>query len=96
MAEKRNETIAEGMHNLTLENRRNLVLTGVTDVENFDENSILLYTQLGELEIKGRNLHINAMNVETGDVSVEGDVWSFVYSDRRQKGKGGALSKLFK
>lgn len=90
-----NET-GQGRHNLILENRGNLVLTGVTDVDSFDENSILLYTELGELVIRGKKLHINIMNVETGDLSVEGDISALVYGDRERKKKANLIGKLFK
>lgn len=86
----------QGRHNLILENRKNLVLTGVTDVDSFDENSILLYTELGELVIRGKKLHINVMNVETGDLSVEGDISALVYGDRDRKKKASLIGKLFK
>jgi len=64
----------QGKHNLILENRSRLMLSGVTDVDCFNEEEIRLFTQLGELTIRGRNLHINEMSVESGDISVEGDV----------------------
>lgn len=88
--------LTQGRHNLILENRSNLVISGVTDVDNFDENSILLYTQLGELVIRGKKLHINVMNVETGDLSVEGDICALIYGDRNTKKKATFLNKLFK
>ena len=47
------------VHNVILEGRKNLTISGVTDVDSFDERCISLYTQLGELVIKGRELHIN-------------------------------------
>lgn len=90
------EQAEQGSHNLILENRQKLVLTGVTDVDSFDEGAILLYTQLGELVIRGKKLHINVMNVESGDLSVEGDISSLVYGDRQVKKKLGLLGKVFK
>lgn len=86
----------QGRHNLILENRNRLVLTGVTDVDNFDENAISLFTELGELVIRGRKLHINVMNVETGDLSVEGDITALVYGDKDRKRKPTVMGKLFK
>jgi len=86
----------KGFHNLILENRNNLSLTGVTDVDNFDEGTIVLYTQLGELTIQGKDLHINSMNVETGNLSVEGDIWSLVYGEKEKRKASTFLSKLFK
>ena len=49
------------VHNVILEGRKNLTISGVTDVDSFDERCISLYTQLGELVIKGRELHINSI-----------------------------------
>ncbi len=93
--EKKN-TEPVGFHNIVLENRKGLSMTGVTDVDSFDEHSILLFTQLGELTITGKDLHINSMNVETGDLSVEGDVWSMIYGDKDRKKAPTFFSKLFK
>lgn len=91
-----NGEITQGFSNLILENRKKLVLSGVTDVDSFDESAILLYTQLGELVVRGKGLHINVMNVETGDLSVEGEISSLVYGDREVKKKLGVWGKIFK
>ncbi len=93
---QKKEEAPKGFHNLILENRNILSLTGVTDVDNFDERTIVLFTQLGELTIQGRDLHINSMSVETGNLSVEGDIWSLVYGDKDKKKAPTFFSKLFK
>ena len=54
-------------HQLILEDRRALTLSGVSDVDSFDEMTVIVYTDLGELTIKGENLHINRLNLESGD-----------------------------
>ena len=90
------EPAPKGFHNLILENRNVLSLTGVTDVDTFDEKSIVLYTQLGELTIQGKDLHINSMSVETGNLSVEGDIWALVYGDKDKRKAPTFFSKLFK
>lgn len=77
----------QGRHNAILENRQRLQLSGVTDVDSFDEDEIRLFTQLGELTIKGKDLHINEISVESGDVSVEGDIWALVYGEKDRKKK---------
>lgn len=89
-------TDIQGKHNLILENRSRLVLSGVTDVDCFNEEEIRLFTQLGELTVRGKNLHINEMSVENGDISVEGDVWSLSYGEKDRKKKLSAIGKLFK
>ena len=83
-------------HNVIMENRSSLTLSGVTDVDSFDERCINLYTQLGELVIKGRELHINSMSVETGDMTIEGDIWSLSYGDKDKHGQMSLLGKLFR
>lgn len=85
-----------GRHNAILENRSKLMLSGVTDVDSFDEQQIMLFTELGELTIKGENLHINEMSVESGNLSVEGDISALIYGDKNRKKRLTALGKLFK
>lgn len=84
------------VHNEILEGRKNLTISGVTDVDSFDERCISLYTQLGELVIKGRELHINSMSVETGDMTIEGDIWALNYGDKDKKSSATFLGKLFR
>lgn len=84
------------VHNVILEGRKNLTISGVTDVDSFDERCISLYTQLGELVIKGRELHINSISVETGDMTIEGDIWALNYGDKDKKSSATFLGKLFR
>jgi len=90
------EPVPKGFHNLSLENRNILTLTGITDVDSFDENSVVLYTQLGEVTIHGKDLHINSMNTDTGNLDIEGDIWSIIYGDKDKRKAAGFLSKLFR
>jgi len=83
-------------HNLILENRKSLTISGITDVDSFDEKAICLYTQLGELTIQGKELHIDSMSVETGDMTVTGDIWAIIYGDRDRHGPLTALGRLFR
>lgn len=83
-------------HNIIMENRKTLSVSGVTDVDNFDEKEILLYTQLGELTVTGRNLHVNSMSIETGEMTIEGDIWALNYGDKDRKGPVSFIGKLFR
>lgn len=83
-------------HNLILQNRKELSLSGVTDVDRFDEKTILLYTQLGELTVRGRDLHVNAVSVESGEMSIEGDIWSLTYGEKDRRSPLSSLGKLFR
>ena len=82
--------------NIILENRKNLSISGITDVDSFDEKEISLYTQLGELTIQGRELHIDSMSVETGDMTITGDIWAIIYGDKDKNGPISALGRLFR
>ncbi|MDE6500777.1 MAG: sporulation protein YabP [Ruminococcus sp.] len=82
--------------NLILENRRNLSISGITDVDSFDEKAICLYTHLGELTIQGKELHIDSMSVETGDMTITGDIWSIIYGDKERKSPVSFLGRLFR
>lgn len=85
---------AKAPHSLILENRRNLTATGVSNVDSFDEQTIVAYTDLGELIIRGSKLQINKLNIETGELTLTGEITSTSYSDN--KPAGGFISKLFK
>ena len=82
-------------HSLILENRKSLTVTGVSDVDSFDEQSVVAYTDLGELTIRGRNLHINKLSLEVGELTLDGEVSSMTYTDN-QSNNVGFLSELFR
>lgn len=82
-------------HSLILENRKSLTITGVSDVDSFDEQAVVAYTDLGELTIRGINLHINKLSLETGELTLDGKVSSMTYTEN-QSGNSGFLSKLFR
>jgi len=82
-------------HNLIMENRKNLTVTGVMDIDSFDEQTVIVFTEHGELTIKGQNLHINKIDVDTGDLLMEGEIDIISYSDNQPQ-KGGLFSKLFR
>lgn len=83
-------------HNIILEDRKMLSISGVEDIDSFDEQTIVLYTDYGELVIKGEGLHINKLNVDTGELSVEGNIHTLIYSDDQPKQKGGMFGKIFR
>lgn len=74
------------MHDLVIENRKKVTMTGIIDVESFDEETIIAQSECGEILIKGRNLKISRLSVESGDMSVEGDVDAVSYSEGKLKG----------
>lgn len=82
-------------HNLIMEDRKRLLVSGVQDVDCFDEQTVILYTNMGRLVIQGRGLHVNALNVDTGEFSMEGDFTALTYAEEK-KGRFGFLSRLFR
>lgn len=67
-------------HKLTLTNRKMGNFTGVLDVISFDISEILLETEQGMLNVKGKDLHVNRLNLEKGEVDVEGTIDALSYS----------------
>lgn len=83
-------------HILSMANREKVTLTAVTDVESFDEEKVVVDTDLGMLTILGNDFRINKLNVDDGELVIEGHVDEIAYQDRQYKGKeGGFFSRLF-
>lgn len=80
--------------NIIMENRKSLRISGVKDIDSFSENRIVLSTVMGELVIKGDDLHIGDLEAESGDLSMTGCINSIVYS--RHSVMDGPVKKLFR
>ncbi len=87
--------ISKRSNNIIMENRRIVSVSGVIDIESFDEQSVILNTDLGVLTIAGENLHINKLNVENGDMNVEGEIGALMYHEAEEK-RDGFFTKLFR
>ena len=85
------------IQNLILENRKKLTISGVLDVLSFDDQVVIIETELGLLNIKGENLHINKLSIDTSEVIIEGEVYNLFYSEKNlDKDKVSFIGKLFK
>ena len=85
------------VQNLVLENRNRLNISGVLDVLSFDDQIIILETELGMLTVKGDNLRINKLSIDTSEVIVEGEIISLGYSNNDLDKKNESfLGKIFK
>ena len=82
-------------HRLILEGRNQLTVTGVTDVERFDEQAAVLETSRGTLILQGTGLHVEGLDLEAGAIRVTGEVDSMVYQESA-KTQGGFLTRLFR
>ena len=83
----------EMSHHVILEEREQLVISGVEEVESFDESTILLTTAQGALEIQGEGLHIEKLSLDGGDLKVEGRVNALVYGEENRS-RGGLFARL--
>ena len=84
-------------HRVELSNRKTLLITGVKDVHSFDEQEILLETELGMLLIRGSKLHIDRLSIERGETDVDGRVDSLIYTELKGHTKSGEtwLKRMF-
>ena len=85
-------------HRLTIENRASGTLTGIREVVSFDENQVILDTDLGLLTLKGKDLHVSRLTLEKGEVDLNGSIESLNYSSNEALRRSGEslLSRLFK
>lgn len=80
-------------HELRLDNREKLSVSGVREVESFDENAVVLHTARGVLLIRGSGLHLKTLSIDGGDVAVTGSVDSLSYEEAQKT--GGFFRRLF-
>ncbi len=93
MANGKEPVRLDAPHMLTLDNRRQLKVSGVTEVESFDEQTVVLHTGCGVLLIRGQGLHMQTLSIDGGQVAVEGLIISLVYEENQRS--GGLFSRLF-
>ena len=85
------------IQNLILENRGKLSLSVENNVLSFDDQVVMVETELGLLTVKGENIRINKLSIDTSEVIIEGDISYLAYSDKElEKTKGSLISKIFK
>lgn len=83
-------------HNILMEDRKKISLSGVVDIHSFDDELILAETQCGILTIKGSDLKMNKLNLENNELIVEGDIMALIYSESDNAKKSNMFGKLFK
>lgn len=81
--------------NIILEGRKKLSVSGVEDIDSFDESSAVIFTNLGLIEVKGSEIHMNKLSLESGEIVLEGNFDSVVYPDGNpQKSKKKFLARI--
>lgn len=96
MEDKKNGKGKMIVQNIIMENRERLSVSGVIDVDSFNDESIILDTELGTLIVKGQDLHINKLNLDIAELIVEGDIDSCAYSDKELRKGMSFFSNIFK
>ncbi|MFW6022514.1 MAG: sporulation protein YabP [Halanaerobiaceae bacterium] len=86
--------VFQGKQNLTLNDRKFLAISGVKEVISYNEDKVLLQTTQGIMDIKGNELNIQKLNLDEGNVKIEGLIISLIYTDKTKE--KGILKKLFK
>jgi len=88
------KTTAALPHNIIIEGRKSLRISGVNDIDSFTESRIILSTVMGEIVVKGDDLHVISLDAENGDFIMTGTINSLVYS--RNSVLDGPIKKLFR
>lgn len=83
-------------HSITINERKNIIITGVKKIESFDEEEFFMETSMGNLTLKGEGLEIIKLDTYQGNVSIKGKANSITYSDSATEKESSLLSKLFK
>lgn len=96
--DERKQITSNVIQNIILENREKLTISGVLDVLSFDDQIVILETELGLLTVKGENLRINKLSLDTTEVIVEGIILNLAYSEKNldKKSGGSFIGKIFK
>ena len=79
------DTVLQFPHKLTLNERKELTMTGVTEVVSFDEDAVVLRTQMGDLVVHGRQLQLKTLSLEGGQVAVSGYVTAMIYQEPKNQ-----------
>ena len=96
--DERKQMTSNTIQNVILENREKLTISGVLDVLSFDDQIVIVETELGLLTVKGKKLRINKLSLDTTEVIVEGTIFNLSYSEKNLDKKSGSniFGKIFK
>ena len=83
-------------HSIVIDEKQRVVINGVEDVDSFDENNVVLLTNLGMLSLTGADLHMSRLSLEDGQLIIEGDIIGLAYSDMDTRHQGNWLGRLFR
>ena len=90
-----NKNYTESDHKIILTDRKTLIVSGVEDVESFDDDTVIAYTVCGIITVKGSDFSINRLSVDSGELEIHGEIDNIAYSEGG-KNSGGFWGKIFK
>lgn len=91
------KNFATKKHEIHIKNREEIQINGVDDVLSFDAEEIILNTTHGLLMLRGTNLHVSELSLDSGEVKVDGTFLSVTYSEKNtEKTSGGFFERLFR
>lgn len=83
-------------HCIQMENRQSLSVSGVSEVEGYDEHYVRAMTAQGILTVEGEMLHMQSLDLQKGEMQISGKIGALAYSDAVPKGEGGFFARLFR
>lgn len=95
--EQNEKPISTAPHKVVIDSRKKLIITAVEDVDSFNENEVILLTNHGFITVTGEDLHISRLNLDEGQLVIEGGIQGLDYADHEeQRQKRGGLAKMFR
>jgi len=95
--EQRERPANNAPHKVVIDSREKIIITAVEDVDSFNEVEVILLTNHGFITVTGEDLHINKLNLDDGQLVVEGKIQSVDYADHEEeRTKRGVFSKMFR
>ncbi|MBE7049173.1 MAG: sporulation protein YabP [Ruminococcaceae bacterium] len=82
-------------HNIIMENRSKISISGVENAESYNESEVILHTSKGILSIKGEGMNLSKLNLDSGEITVNGRIVLLEYAEPKKSG-GSFLARIFK
>lgn len=83
-------------HTITIDNREKITVTEVADIDNFDEEEICANLKTGGITIKGKQMHIQMLDLADGKAVITGEITALIYTQKKDKGEKGFIRKILK
>ncbi len=96
MAKGNEAAPAARTHAVNLINREHVEISGVEEVDSFNEEMIVLVTSVGAITLLGSDLHISTLNLDSGELIIDGQIAALEYDERMRPSRAGLLGRMFK